>query len=411
MSATITIQPEAIQQVKTKYLAKLDASKLEITPSQILKPTPSVDDLVFGKHTTDHMVYVEFHPESGWSAPQIKPYAPLILDPASSCFQYCPSVFEGMKAYLGPDRKPRLFRPELNMKRMERSVDRVALPPFDGAELLKIIQRFVSVESRWIPDAPGCSLYLRPTIIGTRPALGVAASDHAALYVLASPTGPMFRAPRPIALLGWHEHARAWPGGTGEYKLGLNYAPGFLPQRRAAERGYDQVLWLLDEGLDVAGQEDKCRVTEAGAMNFFVVLARDDGDLDVITPPLDGTILPGLTRASCLELASAHSSTSALPGLAPTLNLHVSERKMTMADLRLWHASGVLREAFCVGTAVIVAPVGRIGFTGAQDIILPEQPKEVSSIGLGPVGAALRKQIDDIQNGRVEWEGWCVACQ
>jgi branched-chain amino acid aminotransferase len=279
--------------------------------------------------------------------------------------------------------------------------------PFDPSALLEIIKRLVHVDARWIPNAPGCSLYLRPTIIGTRPALGVAASDHAILYVIASPTGPMFRVPRPIALLGVHEHARAWPGGTGAYKLGLNYAPGFLPQRRAAQKGYDQVLWLLDE--QGTGKPENCRITEAGAMNFFVVLAREDGDLDVITPPLDGTILPGLTRASCLELVGAHPTRTTLPGLAPEQRLHVAERRMTMADLVTWGASGTLREIFCVGTAVIVAPVGRVGFEGQVDVVLPEQKD--SPLGLGPVGAALRQRVDEIQTGRIEWEGWSVVCE
>ncbi|TFY76050.1 hypothetical protein EWM64_g7963 [Hericium alpestre] len=151
-------------------------SRLTVNLASSLKALPNPDDLVFGQIMTDHMLIMSHSPETGWSAPEIKPYAPLSLDPASSCFQYCPNVFEGMKAYIGPDGKPRLFRPKLNMARMEKSTDRVALPPFDSDALLVLIKKLVSIDARWIPRAKGCSLYIRPTIIGTRPALGVAAS-------------------------------------------------------------------------------------------------------------------------------------------------------------------------------------------------------------------------------------------
>jgi branched-chain amino acid aminotransferase len=380
------------------------------------------------------MMIVSFNPVTGWSAPEIKPYAPLVLDPASSCFQYCPSVFEGMKAYRGPDGAPRLFRPQLNMARIERSAERVALPvraqslmvpphailisglsqSFSSSALLTLIKKFVSIEQRWIPDVPGSALYLRPTLIGTRPALGVCASDHAVLYVLASPTGPFFSVPRPLRLWSESAHTRSWPGGTGAFKLGLNYAPGFAPQRAAALRGYDQVLWLLDEGalLDgegEAGQPERCRVTEAGAMNIFFVLSREGetrgDDLEVVTPRLDGTILPGITRASVLALAEAHPSQGILPGVPASTRLFPVERRITMADVYSWHASGRLREVFCAGTAVTIAPVGVLGFSGREELRVGKEE------GLGVVGAGLKQRIVNVQEGREEWEGWCVRCE
>jgi len=272
------------------------------------------------------------------------------------------------------------------------------LPPFDSRALLTLIKRLVMIDSRWIPQVPGYSLYIRPTIIGTRPYLSVAASDHALLYVILSPTGPYFRSgPKPISLLAVSESVRSWPGGTGGHKLGLNYAPGFLPQRIGAKQGYDQILWLLGEDR---------KITEAGAMNFFVVVQRDDGDVDMITPPLDGTILPGLTRASCLELTASHSSKKTiLSGLPDTLHLHIHEQPITMAQLAAWSKEGKLLEAFGVGTAVIVAPVGRIGFEG-HDILVT-----VHKEGLGPVGQALWKRIVEIQEGRVPWSDWSVLCE
>ncbi|KAF8883825.1 aminotransferase [Infundibulicybe gibba] len=358
-------------------IADLDASKLTITLADSLKPLPVPEDLAFGETKTDYMLIAHYNPASGWSAPEIKPYGPLTIDPFSSCLQYCTNIFEGMKAYLGPDGVPRLFRPDQNMQRFARSAERVALP--------------------MDTHTSGYSLYIRPTMIGTRASFGVAASDSATLYIVVSPTGPYFRTRnKTISLLAVGDIARSWPGGTGGHKLGLNYAPGFLPQRAAVKQGYDQNLWLLGE--------DK-KITEAGAMNFFVVVKRDDGDLDVLTPPLDGTILPGVTRNSCMLILEAHSSGKiTLPGVPPSTRIHVRDRILTMSDLSKWSAEDRLLEAFGVGTAVIVAPIGRIGFEGTDLVI------QKSDSGLGQVGAALWKTITDIQTGVQKWDSWCIPC-
>ncbi|KAK0229369.1 aminotransferase [Armillaria nabsnona] len=359
----------------------LDASKLTITLANSLKPVPAPERLVFGSVTTDHMLVVSFDPSTGWSAPEIKPYAPLSLDPMSSCFQYCTNIFEGMKAYIGPDGKARLFRPEKNMARLARSAERCALPPFNQDAVMTLVKRLVSVEKRWIPALEGYSLYIRPTIIGTRAALGVAASDHALLYIIVTPAGAYLKQTpaKPTSLLAVSNSVRAWPGGTGGHKLGVNYAPGFLPQRVAAKQGYDQILWILG---DV--------VTEAGGMNVFVTVKREDGDgVDVVTPELDGTILPGVTRMSVLELLQK--------GGTPTV-----ERKVTITELKALSAQGRLLEVFLVGTAILVASVGRIGLEGGEgDLVLP---------GPSPVAAAMKKRLLDIQQGREEYENWSVVC-
>ncbi|KAH9067019.1 branched-chain amino acid aminotransferase II [Lactarius deliciosus] len=338
----------------------IDPSQLTITLAAALKQLSDPETLVFGEVMTDHMLYMDFTPERGWSPPQIKPYGPLSLDPACSCFQYCPSVFEGMKAYLGPDGTPRLFRPQLNMERMVRSAERVALPPFDADALLILIRRLVAIEARWIPRARGCSLYIRPTLIGTRPSLGVSASTHAALYVILSPTGPYIRDPngKGLSLLAMSDQIRAWPGGTGGFKLGLNYAAGFPAQRVAAALGYQQMLWILGE-----------TIAEAGAMNVFAVFERPDGELDVVTPPLDGTILPGVTRASVLALLSHRPHTTALPQLSANC---ADPHRRARAD----HV----------------------------DIVLPAAGEQ------GSLAQVLWKRLVDIQEGRVEWEGWGVTC-
>lgn len=374
-------------------LADLDATKLKVTLAHTLKPVPASESLVFGQVMTDHMLVANFDPKSGWSAPEIKPYAPLSLDPASSCLHYSTNVFEGMKAYVGPDGAARLFRPDLNMARLARSAARVVLPPFDEQALLTLIKKLVKIDSRWIPKPQGYSLYIRPTIIGTRPSIGVAASDSAMLFIILTPTGPYFRTPAALSLLAVSQSVRSWPGGTGGHKLGANYVPTFLPQQIAANQGYQQCLWLLGDN-----------VTEAGSMNLFVVLKRDDGDMDLVTPPLDGTILPGITRASCLALAAAHPLKTLFPNI-PNIRLHTHERPFTIREIAKWNAEGILLEAFGAGTAVIIAPVGIIGFEG-RNIMLPQHKG-----AYGPVSRALWERIVDIQEGKVEWEGWSVTCE
>ncbi|KAF8055623.1 aminotransferase [Lyophyllum atratum] len=376
------------------HIAELDASKLVVNLAKTLKPVP--ENAHFGEVKTDHMLVVSYEPLTGWSAPEIKPYGPLSLDPASSCFQYCPNVFEGMKAYIGPNGEPRLFRPQKNMERLTLSAERVALPPFNTSELLILIKRLVMIDRRWIPTKEGHSLYIRPTVIGTRSALGVAASDSALLYIIMSPAGPYFENDAAgIPLLAVHKSVRSWPGGTGGYKLGVNYAPGFLPQRLAAAQGYSQILWLLG---------DDHKITEAGAMNFFAVVRRDDGDLDIVTPLLDGTILPGITRLSCIALLEAHTAgKTVLPGIPETRRLHTAERPITMTELVAWSEEGKLVEAFGVGTAVAVAPIGKIGYEG-KDLVCP------SEAGLGEVGRALLERVLGIQTGRVDWEDWSQTC-
>ncbi|KAG2065967.1 branched-chain amino acid aminotransferase II [Suillus decipiens] len=374
----------------SRSLATLDVSKLNITLAKTLKPLQPVETLRFGQTFSDHMIVATHDPEIGWSIPEIKPYGPIALDPACSCFQYSGNVFEGMKAYLGPDGNARLFRPDMNMRRLERSCARLALPPIDGNVVLELIKHLVNLEKRWIPKESGYSLYLRPTVIGTRPDLAVTASDHAMLYIITSPTGPYFNAIKPISLLAVSGNVRAWPGGTGGHKVAGNYSPGFLPQRTAAEKGYDQLLWLFG---------DDRRITEAGAMNFFIVVKRDDGDgVDLITTPLDGTILPGVTRASCLSLAGDPEFHKEI-----SVRLHPQEIVYTMSDLAKWSSEGKLLEALVVGTAVIVGSCNRIGYEG-EDIVIP------SGAVMGPVGTALRQKILDIQEGRTEWKGWGVVC-
>ncbi|XP_072777682.1 branched-chain-amino-acid aminotransferase, mitochondrial isoform X1 [Taeniopygia guttata] len=287
------------------YKSTFLASELELQRSASPRAPPPPQELLFGKVFTDHMLTVEWSRSGGWGRPQIRPFQELRLHPAASALHYAVELFEGLKAFRGDDDKIRLFRPELNMERMQRSARRVCLPEFDGRELLECIRALVRLEGRWVPRDPRSSLYIRPTFIGTEPTLGVAPPGRALLFVLLCPVGPYFPGGfGPVRLLADPRHVRAWPGGAGHCKLGGNYGPCLELQEEARARGCQQVLWLH-------GPEQL--LTEVGTMNLFVFWERPDGGLELVTPPLDGLILPGVTRQSLLELARQGSSGCAKP--------------------------------------------------------------------------------------------------
>jgi branched-chain amino acid aminotransferase len=283
----------------------------------------------------------------GWHAPRITPYQNLSLDPACSVFHYALEAFEGMKAYKSPDGELRLFRPDKNMARFNRSAARIALPTFSAEQLTSLISTFVKLESRFIPAERGYSLYLRPTLIGTQRTLGVGPPGSALLYLIASPVGPYhptgFKA---IKLEATESAVRAWPGGVGDRKLGANYAPCIVPHIEAAKRGFQQNLWLF-------GEEQY--VTEVGIMNMFVAWRRADGRKELVTAPLDGTILDGVTRDSVLSLARER--------LEPEGWL-VSERRFTMPEMARASDEGRLIEAFGAGTAAVVSPIRAVSWRG-----------------------------------------------
>ncbi|XP_074936418.1 branched-chain-amino-acid aminotransferase, mitochondrial-like isoform X2 [Phalacrocorax aristotelis] len=281
---------------RRSYNSVFRAAELEVERSRSPKAKPEPRDLLFGRVFTDHMLTVEWAQGSGWGRPRICPFQELRLHPAASALHYAVELFEGMKAFRGADDKIRLFRPELNMERMGRSAERVCLPAFDGAELLECIRALVRLEQEWVPRSEHASLYIRPTFIGTEPSLGVAPPGRALLFVILCPVGPYFPGGHfsPVGLLADPSHVRAWPGGAGHCKLGGNYGPTIALQRAAQARGCQQVLWL---------HGPQRLLTEVGTMNLFVFWHREDGELELVTPPLDGLILPGVTRQSLLELA------------------------------------------------------------------------------------------------------------
>ncbi|ABN67179.1 branched-chain amino acid transaminase [Scheffersomyces stipitis CBS 6054] len=368
--------------------APLDASKLVIHKTTTPKEKLPNDKLVFGKTFTDHMLEIEWTAQAGWGTPTISPYHKLSLDPSTVVLHYAFELFEGMKAYRDTDNNIRTFRGDKNMDRMNKSADRIALPTFDGEELMKLIDQFLLVDESFVPQGAGYSLYLRPTMIGTTESLGVGTPDKALLYVIASPVGPYYGTGfKPVSLEATDYAVRAWPGGVGNRKLGANYAPCVRPQLEAAKRGYQQNLWLFgEEGY----------ITEVGTMNAFFVFKNADGTKELATAPLDGTILEGVTRDSILELTRER---------LPKNEWVVSERKFTIGEVEERAAKGELIEAFGAGTAAVVSPIKSIGWKG-KEIEVP-----LAAGDSGELTAQVAEWIRKIQYGEEQYKNWSRVAQ
>lgn len=267
----------------------------------------------------------------------------------------------------------------MNMARMNRTAARSALPTFDGEELIHLLKKLVSVDQEWVPHTESSSLYIRPTMIGTEPTLGVVRPAEALLFVILSPVGPYFAGGfKPVSLLADPRHVRAWPGGVGMMKMGSNYGPTLEIQREAEKQGLQQVLWLF--GPDR-------RITEVGAMNIMLFLVNEAGEKELVTPPLDGLILPGVTRDSLLTLARSWGE------------FRVSERDITMAEVEQASHDGRLLEIFGAGTAAVVTPVGEIHYEG-RVISIPNEEE-------GSLAQRFYNTITGIQYGKIPSE-WAV---
>ena len=364
-------------------LAPIDAAKLTVVTTTAPKEKLPNEKLVFGQSFTDHMLKIPFNAKNGWGAPEIVPYGPLALDPSCCVFHYAFELFEGLKAYKDNKGDIRMFRPDMNMTRMNKSADRICLPTFDSEEVIKLIGELLKLDNRFIPGEKGYSMYIRPTLIGTSAGLGVHTPDEALLYVICSPVGPYYKTGFKAVRLEATDYAtRAWPGGVGDKKLGANYAPCIKPQLEAAKRGYQQNLWLF-------GPEKN--VTEVGTMNFFCVLKDSKtGKNELVTAPLDGTILEGITRDSILSLARER--------LNPDEWI-ISERYCSIEEIVAKAAKGELVEAFGSGTAAVVSPIKEIGYKG-KDIEVPLLPGEQS----GPLTKQVLNWIQELQYGDVESE-------
>lgn len=368
--------------------APIDSSKLAVEKTTSPKAKLPNEELAFGKTFTDHMLTIEWDAETGWNAPQIKPFQNLSLDPSSIVFHYAFELFEGMKAYRDVNGKLRLFRPDMNMIRMNKSAARIALPTFDNDELIKLIGKLVELDGHFVPEGQGYSLYIRPTLIGTDAGLGVSYPTKALLYVICSPVGPYYKTGfKAVSLEATDYATRAWPGGVGDKKLGANYAPCILPQKEAASRGYQQNLWLF-------GPERY--ITEVGTMNvFFVFKNKETGKKELVTAPLDGTILEGVTRDSILTLARTRLDSN---------EWEVNERYYSIDEVEERAAKGELVEAFGSGTAAVVSPIKTIGWKG-NDIKVPLlEGKE-----FGALTKQVQEWINALQYGQEEFKNWSLV--
>ncbi|MDI2090175.1 branched-chain amino acid aminotransferase [Commensalibacter oyaizuii] len=326
-----------------------------------------LQDPGFGKSFTDHMLLIEYNTEQGWHNARIKAYGPISLDPAVCVFHYGQEIFEGLKAYKAKDGRILLFRPEANAQRFVNSAKRMAMTPLPEDLFIHAVHEFVKVEKDWLPDQSVGTLYLRPFMIASTPYLGVKPSPNYLFMLIASPAGSYFsKGAKPVTVWISEFYTRAASGGTGEAKCGGNYAASLVAQQEATKNNCDQLVFL-----DAA--EHKW-IEEMGGMNIFFVF--DDGSL--MTPPLTGTILPGVTRNSILTLAKAKGLT-------------VREERYAASQWIKDIQSGKIREVFACGTAAVVSPIGFVKDKNGEYTIHNGQP--------GPITQDIQKTLVDIQYG------------
>jgi branched-chain amino acid aminotransferase len=329
----------------------------------------------FGRIFTDHMVTIRYAEGKGWYEPRVEARAPIPMDPASAVLHYAQEIFEGLKAYRMPDGGVSMFRPDANAARFTASAQRMAMPALPEQVFLDSLSRIIEIDREWIPQDEDGSLYLRPFAYASEVFLGVRPSMEYLYLVIASPVGAYFTGGvKPVTVWASPDYTRAAPGGTGAAKCGGNYAAGLAAQAEAIENGCDQVVYL--------DAVERKYVDELGGMNVIFVM--DDGSL--VTPPLTGTILPGITRDAILTLARRAGRS-------------VSERPVSFDEWQQGAASGRIREAFACGTAAVITPIGRVRFPGGEFAIADGGP--------GQVTMGLRQELVDIQRGRaVDEFGW-----
>jgi branched-chain amino acid aminotransferase len=317
---------------------------IRVSRAATKKPKPKDKDLTFGTVFTDHVFVMDFQEEKGWYDPRIEPYGPLSLDPAAAVLHYAQAVFDGLKAFRGKDGKVRLFRPRKHIERLNNSARRMCIPPLDPEMALKALIELVGVEKDWVPSAVGTSLYVRPTIIANEAFLGVRPARSYIYYVILSPVGAYYpEGMNPVKILVADKYVRAVEGGVGAAKTAGNYAASLYAAEEAKHAGFTQVLWL-------DGRERKY-LDEVGTMNIMLKI----GD-EVITPPLTGTILPGVTRDSALTLMR-------------DWGLRVSERQVSIDEVARAAHEGALKEVWGTGTAAVISPVGELAYKGERIVI------------------------------------------
>lgn len=353
---------------------------IKITKTTNPKPIPAADDpLVFGTIFTDHMFVMDYTEGKGWHDPRIEPYGPVSLDPSAMVFHYGQEMFEGLKAYRSPEGKILLFRPDKNAERANNTNRRLCIPEIPAEDFIQAIAAVVKVDQAWIPERDGTSLYIRPFIIATDPFLGVRPSNTYKFFIVLSPVGAYYpEGLNPVKIWIEDEYVRAVRGGIGEAKTGGNYVASMAAQVKAHNDGYSQVLWL--DGVH------RQYIEEVGAMNIFFKI-----NGTVLTPVLNGSILPGVTRNSCLELCRSWG-------------LPVEERRISVDELVEAAKDGSLEEVWGSGTAAVISPVGHLRYE--------EQVMQINDGSIGPVSQRLYDTLTGIQYGRIEGpKGWVVTVE
>lgn len=346
----------------------MSKQEINVQLRETLKEKPT-GELQFGHNFTDHMFIMDYEGEKGWHDPRIVPYQPITLDPASIVFHYGQTVFEGLKAYVAKDGSIQLFRPEKNFARLNHSNDRMVIPHIDEEFALEALKKLMEIEKDWVPTDEGTSLYIRPFIIATQAYLGVNPSNEYKFMIILSPVGAYYKeGMNPVKIAVENQYVRAVKGGTGEAKTAGNYASSLMAQEVVSKDGFAQVLWL--DGVE------KKYIEEVGSMNVFFKI-----NGEVVTPALNGSILPGITRDSVLEILRHW-------------NVPVTERRISMAEIAEAHENGTLEEVFGTGTAAVISPVGQLTWEGKD--------YTVNNGETGPISKKLFDTLTGIQYGKIE---------
>ena len=340
---------------------------ITIKKADTLKSHPDDSALGFGTVFTDHMFNMDYNPEEGWHNPRIEPYSPFEMDPATMVLHYGQAIFEGLKAYRTESGDIQLFRPMDNLKRFNKSANRLCIPELDEEFVLESLLKLLELEKDWVPSTPGTSLYIRPTVIATDPYIGLRSSNTYRFFIILSPVGAYYpEGFDPVKIWVTTDYVRAVRGGVGQAKTAGNYAASLYATELANKDGYTQVMWL--DGVDLE------YIEEVGSMNIFFKI----GD-ELITPELNGSILSGVTRDSVIKLAESWGT-------------RVIQKKISIHEIYEAQEKGELKEVFGSGTAAVISPVGKIKFDGKEITI--------GDGGVGEFSAKLFNDLMDIQYGK-----------
>lgn len=348
--------------------------EIKVTRADVLKEKPDQNNLGFGNYFSDHMFVMDWNVEEGWHNAQITPYAPISMDPASMVLHYAQETFEGLKAYKN-NGKIFLFRPEMNARRLMKSNERLCMAQLDEELFIEAVEAIVSYEQDWIPTTEGTSLYIRPFCFATEIGVGVHPATSYKFVIVLSPVGAYYpEGVNPVKIFVEDEYVRAVVGGTGFAKCGGNYAASIAAQVKAEKLGYTQVLWL--DGVH------RKYVEEVGTMNAMFVI-----DNEIVTAPLEGSVLPGVTRDSCISILK-------------DWGYSISERHLSIDELMECAENGRLSEAFGTGTAAVISPIGELNYKGNIQVI--------NEFKIGSLTQRLYDELTGIQWGKVaDTRNWC----